>query len=76
MDSTSEYGPLNAIDVKTGAFMLTKNDTCSVTKVNTLSYWWTVNLGQKYIIGSISLIMLYSVTLILDMIILLYDIRI
>ena len=54
-DSTSLFGPQHANDGKTSAHIVTKVDTCSHTEVNTRSYWWAVNLGQKYIIDSISI---------------------
>lgn len=54
-DSTSVFGPQHANDGKTSAHVLTKGDNCSHTEVNTRSYWWAVNLGQKYIIDSISI---------------------
>ena len=52
----SKYGPQSANDGNTNAFVYaTKDASCAHTKVNTPPYWWAVDLGQKYVIDSISI---------------------
>ena len=53
---TSKYGPQSANDGKTNAFLsATEDASCAHTKASTLSCWWAVDLGQKYVIDSISI---------------------
>jgi len=52
----SIYGPQHANDGNTNAFLFVTNDvSCAHTEVNTLPCWWAVDLGQKYVIDSISI---------------------
>jgi hypothetical protein len=52
----SIYGPQRANDGNTNGILFSTNDvSCTHTKIDTLPYWWAVDLGQKYVIDSISI---------------------